>query len=143
MADVRRAAAADSGGMTEKEHAPDRADPAAGRPDHKDLLAGERTFLAWIRTALALAAGAVAVVQLLPPLPVPGLRVAVGLVLGVAGPLTGLLAHRRWTRTQEAMYAGRALPPTRAAAALVTASVVLVGLLALVLGLLKAYTAAP
>jgi putative membrane protein len=131
------------GGMSEKGHTPGRADSAAsGRPDYKDLLAGERTFLAWIRTALALAAGAVAVVQLLPPLPVPGLRVAVGLVLGVAGPLTGLLARRRWTRTQEAMYAGRALPSTRAPA-LVTASVVLVGLLALVLGLLRAYTADP
>jgi putative membrane protein len=142
MTDVHRPAAADSGGMTEKEHIPDRADPPAGRPDYKDLLAGERTFLAWIRTALALAAGAVAVVQLLPPLPVPGLRVGVGLVLGVAGPLTGLLAQRRWTRTQEAMYAGRDLPSTRAAA-LVTASVVLVGFLALVLGLLRAYTADP
>ena len=74
MADARRPAAADSGGMTEKEHTSDHADPAAGRPDYKDLLAGERTFLAWIRTALALAAGAVAVVQLLPPLPVTGLR---------------------------------------------------------------------
>jgi len=121
---------------------PAQAGPGAAGPDYKDLLAGERTFLAWIRTALALAAGAVAVVQLLPPLPVPGLRVAVGLALGVAGPLTGLLARHRWMATQEAMYAGRVLPPTRAPA-LVTASVVLVGLLALVLGLLKAYTADP
>jgi putative membrane protein len=144
MTDVRRPAATDSGGMTENRHTPDRAEPGPpGRPDYTGLLAGERTFLAWIRTALALAAGAVAVVQLLPPLPVPGLRVVVGLVLGVAGPLTGLLAQHRWTRTQEAIHAGRALPPTRATAVLVTASVVLVGLLALVLGLLKAYEAAP
>jgi hypothetical protein len=46
--------------------------------------------------------------------------------VGVAGPLTGLLTRRRWTMA-EAMYAGRALPSTRAPA-LVTANVVLVGL---------------
>jgi putative membrane protein len=87
---------------SDEERTPDRAGPAAaGRPDYKDLLAGERTCLAWIRTALALAAGAVAVVQLLPPLPVPGLRVGVGLVLGVAGLSPGswrVVAGRRCKR---------------------------------------------
>lgn len=35
-------------------------------PDYRFTLANERTFLAWIRTALALIAGGVAVAQLLP-----------------------------------------------------------------------------
>jgi putative membrane protein len=35
-------------------------------PDYRFTLANERTFLAWIRTSLALLAGGVAVVQLVP-----------------------------------------------------------------------------
>ncbi|WP_163540613.1 YidH family protein, partial [Klebsiella pneumoniae] len=34
-------------------------------PDYRFSLANERTFLAWIRTALALLAGAIAIEQLL------------------------------------------------------------------------------
>ena len=40
-------------------------------PDYRFTLANERTFLAWIRTALALIAGGVAVVQLVPVLSYP------------------------------------------------------------------------
>ncbi|WP_283215114.1 DUF202 domain-containing protein [Pseudofrankia sp. DC12] len=35
-------------------------------PDYRFSLANERTFLAWIRTALALLAGGIAVVQIVP-----------------------------------------------------------------------------
>jgi uncharacterized membrane protein YidH (DUF202 family) len=35
-------------------------------PDYRFTLANERTFLAWIRTALALIAGGIAVAQLVP-----------------------------------------------------------------------------
>src|ERR1700721_906742 len=41
-------------------------------PDYRFTLANERTFLAWIRTALALVAAGLAIVQLLPPF--PGIR---------------------------------------------------------------------
>ena len=40
-------------------------------PDYRFTLANERTFLAWERTALGLLAAAVAVVQLIPELPIP------------------------------------------------------------------------
>lgn len=41
-------------------------------PDYRFTLANERTFLAWLRTALALLAAAVAVVQLVPGVRDPG-----------------------------------------------------------------------
>ena len=47
-------------------------------PDYRFTLANERTFLAWIRTALALVAGGVAVVQLIPEFAFPGARHVMG-----------------------------------------------------------------
>src|ERR1700731_987022 len=55
-------------------------------PDYRFTLANERTFLAWQRTALGLLAAAVAVVQLVPELTIPGARHALGLL--PAGPAT-------------------------------------------------------
>ena len=61
-------------------------------PDPRFTLANERTFLAWIRTALALTAGGVALEALTVPL-LPGLRLAASLLLLVLG-LAGVLgAH--------------------------------------------------
>ena len=50
-------------------------DPSPGselaetEPDPRFTLANERTFLAWSRTALALVAAGLGIVQLLPPFP--------------------------------------------------------------------------
>ena len=41
-------------------------------PDPRFTFANERTFLAWIRTALALVAGGLAVTQVLPSFGFPG-----------------------------------------------------------------------
>ena len=43
-------------------------------PDYRLIFANERTFLAWQRTALGLLAAAVALVQLVPELTIPGAR---------------------------------------------------------------------
>jgi len=59
----------------------------AGDPDYRFTLANERTFLAWIRTALALIAGGVAVVQLVPDFGFPGSRRIVGALLAGMGVL--------------------------------------------------------
>ncbi len=49
--------------------------PTIGRtPDYRFSLANERTFLAWIRTGLALIAGGLGCAQFLPPLPIRHLR---------------------------------------------------------------------
>ncbi len=82
-------------------------------PDYRFTLANERTFLAWIRTALALIAGGVAVVQLVPAFGFPGARHALGMVLTTGGGLLAVLAIRRWQRVQTAMRRGANLPPSR------------------------------
>ena len=66
-------------------HAGDRGAETAGQcePDYRFTLANERTFLAWQRTALGLLAAAVALVQLVPELTIPGERKALGLLLAV------------------------------------------------------------
>lgn len=102
-------------------------------PDYRFTLANERTFLAWIRTALALIAGGVAVVQFVPAFGVPGVRHALSVLLTAGGGLLAVLAVRRWQRVQTAMRQDSNLPPTRlpgllGGAILVVAVLVLVAL---------------
>jgi putative membrane protein len=79
-------------------------------PDYRFTLANERTFLAWVRTSLALLAAAVALVQLVPPFHVPGARTVLGVVLAVDGLAIVLLAYRRWAGNERAMRRGGSLP---------------------------------
>jgi putative membrane protein len=82
-------------------------------PDYRFTLANERTFLAWIRTALALIAGGVAVAQLVPAFGIPGTRHALSVLLTAGGGLLAALAVRRWQRVQGAIRRDAELPPTR------------------------------
>lgn len=78
-------------------------------PDARFTLANERTFLAWIRTALAFLAGGVALALL--GLDLNGeLRLAASLVLVVAGIVTPLLAWLGWARAERALRLGKPLP---------------------------------
>jgi len=84
-------------------------------PDPRFSFANERTFLAWVRTALALVAGGIGLEAFAPPLAVPGLRQMLAGLLVIAGIVTSALAFRRWLRSEEAMREGRSLPaPTMA-----------------------------
>ena len=81
-------------------------------PDYRFTLANERTFLAWIRTALALIAGGIAVVQFVPSFGIPGVRHGLSLLLTAGGGVLAALAGRRWQRVQSAMRHDADLPPT-------------------------------
>ncbi len=96
--------------MSEPEHRwPSTVYAHGHEPDPRFSLANERTFLAWIRTALALVAGSAAIDAL--PLPLTDVvqnLLAAGLAL--AGLLTAGAAWRGWSRTERAMREGHALP---------------------------------
>ncbi len=81
-------------------------------PDYRFTLANERTFLAWIRTALALIAGGIAVVQFVPSFGIPGVRHGLSVALTAGGGVLAGLAVRRWQRVQAAMRRDEDLPPT-------------------------------
>ncbi len=90
------------------------ASPVDREPDYRFTLANERTFLAWIRTALGLLAGGVAVGQLVPPFAFPGATVALGLMcIALAGVLAAT-SYPRWRAVQRAMRADQPLPRSRA-----------------------------
>ncbi|MCE1177540.1 MAG: DUF202 domain-containing protein [Micrococcales bacterium] len=78
-------------------------------PDPRFSLANERTFLAWIRTTLALLAGAAALDAL--DLPLPGtLQTVLAGLLALAGLLSAGQAWLGWTRTERAMRRSDPLP---------------------------------
>jgi putative membrane protein len=88
-------------------------DPAATPPDYRFSLANERTFLAWLRTGLALVAGGLAAAQFLPRLPVARLREAIAIGLLLLGAAVAIRAVVHWARCERAMWRGEPLPPSR------------------------------
>ncbi|MFE9397836.1 YidH family protein [Streptomyces flavidovirens] len=92
--------------------APQRIREEGETPDYRFSLANERTFLAWIRTALALIGGGFAVDQFLPHL-AWGVRAGMALGLLAAGVLCALRAVNHWVRCERAMRRGDDLPVTR------------------------------
>ena len=81
------------------------------RPDHRFSLANERTFLAWVRTSLAMLAGGVALdaVSLDGP---RGLQTALAVTLVVLGLLGAAASWLRWAATERAMRLHAPLPGT-------------------------------
>ena len=101
-------------------------------PDYRFSLANERTFLAWIRSALALAAAGLGAATLLDDF--PG-EEYLGVGLLALSFLTAGLSYRRWALAETAMRLGRPLPPSRlplflavSVAVIAVASAVLVGI---------------
>ena len=77
-------------------------------PDYRISLANERTFLAWIRTALALMAAGVAVIQFVPGLAL--LRHILGFTLVGLGGIVAAIAYSHWESVERAMRLGEQLP---------------------------------
>lgn len=92
--------------------APSRLRDEGETPDYRFSLANERTFLAWIRTALALVGGGFAVDQFLPALRW-GVRVGMAVALLVVGAACALRAVNHWVRCERAMRRGEDLPVSR------------------------------
>lgn len=87
-------------------------DPRAegSEPDYRFTLANERTFLAWIRTSLAMAAGGLAAIHLLPDFAGRG---AVGIFLLAMALVTAAASYRRWAKAEAAMRLQQPLPASR------------------------------
>lgn len=79
-------------------------------PDYRFTLANERTFLAWVRTALALSAGGLAVLSVLSDL--AGAEI-LGIMLLALSFATAGNAYRRWANNEAAMRLGEPLPTSR------------------------------
>jgi putative membrane protein len=113
---------------------PEKTESVGETPDYRFSLANERTFLAWIRTGLALIAGGLACAQFLPPLPIEHLREAIAIALLILGAVVALRAVDHWARTERAMRTGSELPASRFPAVL--AIVVAAGALLLTIAVL-------
>ncbi|MBF4161675.1 YidH family protein [Nocardioides acrostichi] len=100
-------------------------------PDYRFSLANERTFLAWIRTALALLAGGVAVRTIASSFTDVEQQVLSGLLIGL-GVVCAVAAWWRWARSERAMRTGEPLPASGLTVALAL-GVVLVAALVLAL----------
>ena len=104
--------------------------------DYRFSLANERTFLAWIRTALALIGGGLAAVQLLDEVEPEALRRALGIPLVLLGGVLAALSFFRWERNERAMHASEPLPRS-IVPVLLALGTTLGGLLALVMVLVS------
>jgi putative membrane protein len=106
--------------------------------DYRFTMANERTFLSWQRTSLGLLAAAVALVQLVPELAVPGARRLLGVGLALLAILTSGMGLLRWQQADRAMRHGDPLP-RHPSPAYLAVGLCLVGLVALGLVILKVF----
>jgi putative membrane protein len=80
-------------------------------PDPRFTFANERTFLAWIRTALGFLAAGVAIAAVARLAGPVGLEVRLAsVVLIISGLACGILAYWRWMINERAMRLGEPLP---------------------------------
>ncbi|SER32436.1 DUF202 domain-containing protein [Arthrobacter sp. OV608] len=108
--------------------------PGGTEPDPRFTLANERTFLAWIRTSLALLAGGIAIEAFTSDLFLQPVRKGLAVVLLLLGMLLSAGAIVRWLHVERSMRNRVPLPlplivPLLAGAGALAAAVVLVFIL--------------
>ena len=79
-------------------------------PDYRFSLANERTFLAYLRTALAFFAAGAAVLAVVDVFDSPTLDAVLGAALIALGVLSSATSYGRWRRNEEAMRRSAPLP---------------------------------
>ncbi len=109
---------------------PRRVFDTGAEPDPRFTLANERTFLAWIRTALALIAAGVAIEALALPLQ-PTVRLATAVTLIGLGLVVPPLAWRSWGLVEKAIRRATPLPTSLVAPVLATGIAAVAALLAI------------
>jgi putative membrane protein len=105
-------------------------------PDPRFSLANERTALSWMRTALALVAGGVAIVSLSSLSTLPAWSALVGAAACLGGAALAARAVAAWARVERALRLRQPLPAPRALVAL-AGGVVVLGAFTLVLALVE------
>ncbi|WP_436893899.1 YidH family protein [Siccibacter turicensis] len=81
-------------------------------PDYRFSLANERTFLAWIRTALGFLAAGVGLDQLAPAFATPVVRESLSLLLCLFAGMLALYGYLRWLGNEKAMRLKQDMPYT-------------------------------
>jgi putative membrane protein len=104
--------------------------PGGTEPDPRFTLANERTFLAWIRTSLALLAGGIAVEAFSSDVFLEPVRRGLSVLLLLLGMILSAGAAVRWLRVEGSLRTNRPLPlpliaPLLAAGCAVAAAVVI------------------
>jgi putative membrane protein len=105
-------------------------------PDPRFSLANERTALAWMRTALALVGGGVALISVASLATLPKWSALIGAAVCIGGALLAWRAVTGWARVERALRLGERLPAPRALVWL-AGGVVLPGALTLALTILE------
>jgi putative membrane protein len=108
--------------------------PGGTEPDPRFTLANERTFLAWIRTSLALLAGGIAIEAFTSDLFLEHVRKSLAVLLLLLGMLLSAGAAVRWIGVERSMRNKTPLPlplivPLLAGAGALAAAVVLIFIL--------------
>jgi putative membrane protein len=104
-----------------------------GFPDYRFTLANERTFLAWMRTSLALLAGGIALGELVPSFGVRYVRTTLAVAAVALSLILAVASYLRWNQIERAMRRGEPLPHPLAVPLLATVIAAVAGTVAVVL----------
>lgn len=118
--------------MSERQRWPARVYGDGEEPDYRFSLANERTFLAWLRTGLALVAAGVAVDVVDLSLS-PAMTTTLASFILLLGAGCAVLAFLRWSGSERAMRLGAPLPALGVTATFFAGALTVLALLAIVI----------
>ena len=111
----------------------DHGDDGDHELDYRFTLANERTFLAWIRTSLALLAGGIALRAVVEPFGVRGVRTTLAVTAVALSFALAIASYVRWTQIDRAMRRDEPLPHPMAVPVVATVIAVMAGVAAVFL----------